>query len=185
MAIYTPRWPHDQLHQQRTQLPALPYNSAPKGCGNEAAGRGSRQQRAGEWVSSKGIRERQRRMPVVAVRCSRQPHLATEIPHLNGDTAFCHLAHVKAHLEDREGGGRQRIRRAEHSNTGTLQKARCHATTSIRLTVGIISSWNDPVVSTFTSELLPAFCSPISDSSISRLKKKLFSGSLRQRSQVN
>lgn len=41
------------------------------------------------------------------------------------------------------------------------------------LTVGIMSSWNDPVVSTFTSELLPAFCNPIKDSSISLLKNKL------------
>ncbi len=41
------------------------------------------------------------------------------------------------------------------------------------LTVGIMSSWNCPVVSTFTSELLPAFCSPISDSSISRRKNRL------------
>jgi hypothetical protein len=41
------------------------------------------------------------------------------------------------------------------------------------LTVGIMSSWNDPVVSTLTSELLPAFCNPIKDSSISFLKNKL------------
>jgi hypothetical protein len=41
------------------------------------------------------------------------------------------------------------------------------------LTVGIMSSWNDPVVSTLTSELLPAFCNPIKDSSISLLKNKL------------
>lgn len=41
------------------------------------------------------------------------------------------------------------------------------------LTVGIMSSWNCPVVSTFTKELLPAFCSPMSDSSISLRKNKL------------
>ena len=40
-------------------------------------------------------------------------------------------------------------------------------------TVGIMSSWNWPVVSTLTSDDLPAFCSPISDSSISRLKNRL------------
>jgi len=43
----------------------------------------------------------------------------------------------------------------------------------VLLTVGIISSWNEPVVSTLTNELLPAFCKPINDSSISLLKNKL------------
>lgn len=40
-------------------------------------------------------------------------------------------------------------------------------------TVGIVSSRNDPVVSAPTSDDLPAFCSPTSDSSISRRKKRL------------
>ena len=43
----------------------------------------------------------------------------------------------------------------------------------LKPTVGIMSSWKAPVAITFTSEVLPAFCSPISDSSISFLKKRL------------
>lgn len=35
------------------------------------------------------------------------------------------------------------------------------------------ASWNCPVVSTFTRLVFPAFCSPISDSSISFVKKRL------------
>ena len=42
-------------------------------------------------------------------------------------------------------------------------------------TVGIMSSWKAPVAMTFTSDVLPAFWSPISESSISFLKKRLHS----------
>jgi hypothetical protein len=48
----------------------------------------------------------------------------------------------------------------------------CHAP-GLLLTVGIMSSWNEPVVRTLTKELFPAFCSPISESSISFLKNRL------------
>lgn len=40
-------------------------------------------------------------------------------------------------------------------------------------TVGIVSSWKPPVASTATSDDLPAFCRPTSDSSISRRKNRL------------
>jgi hypothetical protein len=43
----------------------------------------------------------------------------------------------------------------------------------LKPTVGIMSSWKVPVVSTLTSEVLPAFCSPIRLSSISLWKKRL------------
>nr|GMC67970.1 hypothetical protein Iba_chr02fCG7490 [Ipomoea batatas] len=42
-------------------------------------------------------------------------------------------------------------------------------------TVGIMSSLYPPVAITFTREVFPAFCSPIKDSSISCLKKRLLS----------
>ena len=45
----------------------------------------------------------------------------------------------------------------------------------LKPTVGI-SSTNFPVVSTLTREVLPAFCSPISASSISFWKKRLRGG---------
>ena len=49
----------------------------------------------------------------------------------------------------------------------------CRHRSSEHRTVGIMSWWNCPVVSTLTSELLPAACSPIRLSSISRRKKRL------------
>jgi hypothetical protein len=54
-----------------------------------------------------------------------------------------------------------------------LRWHRHHNGLKMQHTVGIVSSWNEPVVSTFTSEDFPAFCSPISVSSISRLKNRL------------
>ncbi len=44
----------------------------------------------------------------------------------------------------------------------------------LKPTVGIMSSWKPPVATTLTSDVLPAFCRPIKDSSISFLKKRLF-----------
>jgi hypothetical protein len=43
----------------------------------------------------------------------------------------------------------------------------------LKPTVGIMSSWKPPVAITLTSDVLPAFCRPINDSSISFLKKRL------------
>lgn len=62
------------------------------------------------------------------------------------------------------------------SNSGTAAADQLCSLAPCRglLTVGIMSSWNDPVVSTLTSELLPAFCNPIKESSISRLKNRLW-----------
>lgn len=43
----------------------------------------------------------------------------------------------------------------------------------LKPTVGIMSSWKPPVATTFTKDVFPAFCRPISDSSISFLKNRL------------
>ena len=43
----------------------------------------------------------------------------------------------------------------------------------LKPTVGIMSSWNPPVATTLTRLVFPAFCSPMSESSISFLKNRL------------
>ena len=43
----------------------------------------------------------------------------------------------------------------------------------LKPTVGIMSSWKAPVAMTLTRDVLPAFCSPIRESSISFLKNRL------------
>jgi hypothetical protein len=110
-------------------------------------------------------------------------YLPSQVPHLYCDTTFGNLAHVEANLDQCGAAGQ-----AHGDCWVLLKKPHEHSSRSIQLlvgtaqvfgpslgplTVGIMSSWNDPVVSTLTSELLPAFCNPIKESSISRLKNRL------------
>lgn len=47
----------------------------------------------------------------------------------------------------------------------------------LKPTVGIMSSWNEPLDRALTRDVLPAFCNPIRDNSISFVKKRLRSQS--------
>jgi hypothetical protein len=134
--------------------------------------------------------------------CQQLPcaHLPSKVPHFDGHCTLGDLAHVKAHLKGFGSSGEGQVRGSaqvafRHGSAAALAPSTPTAGSSAPFppaaptapqapapapaaahpgrTVGIMSSWNDPVVSTLTRELLPAFCSPISDSSISRWKNRL------------